>query len=135
MIGSDTGPLHLGVACGARAIGWYFSRARVHETGPYGVGHYVWQHQKSVILKNREAQGLGQELGTSLFMACHANNSTDARMHRSANPCIGMEICGPVIAMNGACFIRMGGNLMTWCCSEKRHGNACLPCGLIKMPS
>jgi hypothetical protein len=33
------------VACGARAIGWYFSRARVHETGPYGVGHYVWQHQ------------------------------------------------------------------------------------------
>jgi hypothetical protein len=33
----------------------------VHETGPYGVGHYVWQHQKSVILKNREAQGLGQE--------------------------------------------------------------------------
>jgi len=61
VIGSDTGPLHLGVACGARAIGWYFSRARVHETGPYGVGHYVWQQQKSVILKNREAQGLGQE--------------------------------------------------------------------------
>ncbi len=45
VVGSDTGPLHLGVACGARAIGWYFSRARVHETGPYGVGHYVWQHQ------------------------------------------------------------------------------------------
>ena len=61
VIGSDTGPLHLGVACGARAIGWYFSRARVHETGPYGVGHYVWQHQKSAIFKNREAQGLGQE--------------------------------------------------------------------------
>jgi ADP-heptose:LPS heptosyltransferase len=61
VIGSDTGPLHLGVACGARAIGWYFSRARVHETGPYGVGHYVWQHQKSEIFKNREAQGLGQE--------------------------------------------------------------------------
>ncbi|MDH5563314.1 MAG: glycosyltransferase family 9 protein, partial [Nitrospirota bacterium] len=32
VVGSDTGPLHLGVACGARAIGWYFSRARVHET-------------------------------------------------------------------------------------------------------
>jgi len=61
VIGSDTGPLHLGAACGARAIGWYFSRARVHETGPYGVGHYVWQHQKSAILRNREAQGLGQE--------------------------------------------------------------------------
>ncbi len=45
VVGSDTGPLHLGVACGARAIGWYFSRARVHETGPYGVGHYVWQYR------------------------------------------------------------------------------------------
>lgn len=61
VIGSDTGPLHLGVACGAQAIGWYFSRARVHETGPYGVGHYVWQHQKSVNFKNIEAQSLGQE--------------------------------------------------------------------------
>jgi ADP-heptose:LPS heptosyltransferase len=46
IVGSDTGPLHLGVACGAQAIGWYFSRARVHETGPYGVGHCVWQHQE-----------------------------------------------------------------------------------------
>jgi ADP-heptose:LPS heptosyltransferase len=63
VIGSDTGPLHLGVACGARAIGWYFSRARVHETGPYGVGHYVWQHQKSVIFKNMEARGLSKNLG------------------------------------------------------------------------
>ena len=79
VIGSDTGPLHLGVACGARAIGWYFSRARVHETGPYGVGHYVWQHQKSAIFKNREAQGLGQEQESSLFMACHGNDSTYAR--------------------------------------------------------
>ena len=43
VIGSDTGPLHLGVACGAKAQGFYFSRARVHETGPYGVGHWVWQ--------------------------------------------------------------------------------------------
>jgi ADP-heptose:LPS heptosyltransferase len=45
VVGSDTGPLHLGAMCGARAIGWYFSRARVHETGPYGIGHYVWQHE------------------------------------------------------------------------------------------
>lgn len=52
VIGSDTGPLHLGVACGARAIGWYFSRARVHETGPYGVGHYVWQYHGSSGLDN-----------------------------------------------------------------------------------
>ncbi len=43
VVGSDTGPLHLGVMCGAQAIGWYFSRARVHETGPYGEGHWVWQ--------------------------------------------------------------------------------------------
>ena len=43
VVGSDTGPLHLGVMCGARAIGWYFSRARVHETGPYGEGHWAWQ--------------------------------------------------------------------------------------------
>ncbi len=46
VIGSDTGPLHLGVMCGARAIGWYFSRARVHETGPYGEGHWVWQAER-----------------------------------------------------------------------------------------
>jgi heptosyltransferase I len=45
VIGSDTGPLHLAAMCGARVIGWYFSRARVHETGPYGIGHYVWQHK------------------------------------------------------------------------------------------
>ena len=43
VVGSDTGPLHLGVMCGAQAIGWYFSRARVHETGPYGEGHWAWQ--------------------------------------------------------------------------------------------
>ncbi len=48
VVGSDTGPLHLGVACGAQAIGWYFSRARVHETGPYGGGHYVWQYRGSL---------------------------------------------------------------------------------------
>lgn len=43
VVGSDTGPLHLGAMCGARVVGWYFSKARVHETGPYGIGHYVWQ--------------------------------------------------------------------------------------------
>ena len=43
VIGSDTGPLHLGVACGVKAMGFYFSRARVHETGPYGEEHWVWQ--------------------------------------------------------------------------------------------
>lgn len=43
VIGADTGPLHLGAVAGAKAIGWYFARARVHETGPYGEGHWVWQ--------------------------------------------------------------------------------------------
>lgn len=46
VMGSDTGPLHLGTLCGARAVGWYFARARVHETGPYGEGHYVWQYSQ-----------------------------------------------------------------------------------------
>ena len=55
VVGSDTGPLHLGVACGARAIGWYFSRARVHETGPYGVGHYVWQYRRMDEIEKLEA--------------------------------------------------------------------------------
>lgn len=44
IIGADTGPLHLGTLVGTRAIGWYFSRARMHETGPYGEGHWVYQH-------------------------------------------------------------------------------------------
>lgn len=43
VIGSDTGPLHLAVAMGTKVIGWYFARARVHETGPYGLDHWVWQ--------------------------------------------------------------------------------------------
>ncbi|GJL49446.1 glycosyltransferase family 9 protein [Candidatus Nitrospira salsa] len=46
VLGSDTGPLHLGVACGAKVQGFYFSRARVHETGPYGHGHWVWQAEQ-----------------------------------------------------------------------------------------
>lgn len=54
VVGSDTGPLHLGAMCGARVIGWYFSRARVHETGPYGVGHYVWQKWESQSLNSQE---------------------------------------------------------------------------------
>lgn len=43
VIGTDTGPLHLAAAIGTRVIGWYFARARVHETGPYGPNHWVWQ--------------------------------------------------------------------------------------------
>jgi ADP-heptose:LPS heptosyltransferase len=43
VVGADTGPLHLGAAVGARAMGFYLASARVHETGPYGSGHWVWQ--------------------------------------------------------------------------------------------
>jgi len=43
VIGSDTGPLHLASAVGTPTLGWYFARARVHETGPYGSGHRIWQ--------------------------------------------------------------------------------------------
>ena len=44
VVGADTGPLHLATAVGSRALGFYFARARVHETGPYGEGHWVYQH-------------------------------------------------------------------------------------------
>lgn len=57
VVGSDTGPLHLGAMCGARAIGWYFSRARVHETGPYGIGHYVWQHERGQCRERVDESG------------------------------------------------------------------------------
>lgn len=46
VVGSDTGPLHLAAALGRPVIGWYFARARVHETGPYGFQHLVWQAEK-----------------------------------------------------------------------------------------
>lgn len=44
VIGADTGPLHLATLVGSRALGFYFARARVHETGPYGEGHWVYQY-------------------------------------------------------------------------------------------
>jgi ADP-heptose:LPS heptosyltransferase len=47
-VGADTGPLHLATAVGTRAMGFYFSRARVHETGPYGQGHWVWQADQAL---------------------------------------------------------------------------------------
>jgi hypothetical protein len=47
-VGADTGPLHLATAVGTRAMGFYFSRARVHETGPYGNGHWVWQADRGL---------------------------------------------------------------------------------------
>jgi ADP-heptose:LPS heptosyltransferase len=47
VVGSDTGPLHLAAALGRPVIGWYFARARVHETGPYGSHHVVWQAEEA----------------------------------------------------------------------------------------
>jgi len=47
-VGADTGPLHLATAVGTSAMGFYFSRARAHETGPYGQGHWVWQADRAL---------------------------------------------------------------------------------------
>jgi ADP-heptose:LPS heptosyltransferase len=47
VIGADTGPLHLAASVGTRVVGWYVARARVHETGPYGEGHWIWQAEHS----------------------------------------------------------------------------------------
>lgn len=58
VIGADTGPLHLAAAVGTKVIGWYFARARVHETGPYGEGHWIWQAEG----ERREARGKGADL-------------------------------------------------------------------------
>lgn len=65
VVGSDTGPLHLGAMCGARVIGWYFSRARVHETGPYGIGHFVWQHESGQSRESLDDLGARTERSSS----------------------------------------------------------------------
>jgi len=57
VIGSDTGPLHLGTAVGARAMGFYFARARVHETGPYGEGHWTWQGRSLTDQQGEQCMG------------------------------------------------------------------------------
>jgi ADP-heptose:LPS heptosyltransferase len=53
VIGADTGPLHLAAALGISVVGWYFARARVHQTGPYGSGHLIWEAVETV--ENRPA--------------------------------------------------------------------------------
>ena len=82
-VGADTGPLHLAAAVGTSAMGFYFSRARVHETGPYGQGHRVWQAdraqpeawpiQASVKMIREPATALQQEpiSGWSLWQSHH----------------------------------------------------------------
>lgn len=56
VIGADTGPLHLAAAVGTPVIGWYFARARVHETGPYGMAHRIWQALTPDKPSGRETQ-------------------------------------------------------------------------------
>jgi ADP-heptose:LPS heptosyltransferase len=53
VMGPDTGPFHLGTLVGARGIGFYIARARVHETGPYGTGHYVWQQEAFDVRRSK----------------------------------------------------------------------------------
>lgn len=63
VVGADTGPLHLGTVVGARAMGFYFARARVHETGPYGTGHWVWQAEVSETFDVHSSKFDVQKLG------------------------------------------------------------------------
>lgn len=39
----DTGAMHLAAALGVPVAGLFLSSAWCHETGPYGVGHRIWQ--------------------------------------------------------------------------------------------
>jgi ADP-heptose:LPS heptosyltransferase len=68
VVGADTGPLHLGAAMGARALGFYFAHARVHETGPYGESHWVWQAEPLIGCEVR---------GTSAEETCPAGREID----------------------------------------------------------
>jgi ADP-heptose:LPS heptosyltransferase len=43
VVSGDTGTLHLAAALGALTVGVFFGPASCFETGPYGVGHYVFQ--------------------------------------------------------------------------------------------
>ncbi|OQW35777.1 MAG: hypothetical protein A4E19_16135 [Nitrospira sp. SG-bin1] len=64
VVGSDTGALHLAAALGRPVIGWYFARARLHETGPYGLHHIVWQAEE-VTREHDEPRA-----GSSLVSGC-----------------------------------------------------------------
>ncbi|WP_187299422.1 glycosyltransferase family 9 protein [Nitrospira moscoviensis] len=72
IIGADTGPLHLAAALGRPVIGWYFARARVHETGPYGIHHVVWQAEdvkRDASCVMREASCVKREANEHLSAA------------------------------------------------------------------
>ena len=44
LVTPDTGAMHLAAFCGVPVTAFFLSSAWSHETGPYGVGHTVWQH-------------------------------------------------------------------------------------------
>lgn len=77
VVGSDTGPLHLAAALGRPVIGWYFARARVHETGPYGFHHVVWQAEETTrgtwpideTIAAMHGQGHYAPIGWSVWMS------------------------------------------------------------------
>lgn len=43
LVSPDTGAMHLAAAFGVPVTAFFLSSAWCHETGPYGVGHEVWQ--------------------------------------------------------------------------------------------
>jgi len=78
VVGADTGPLHLGTLVGSRAMSWYFSRARIHETGPYGDGHWAFQHAA-------QTQPGSWPIKESIEVMCHGRhrNAQDWTLWRS----------------------------------------------------
>ncbi|HET7057482.1 MAG TPA: glycosyltransferase family 9 protein [Nitrospiraceae bacterium] len=90
VVGSDTGPLHLGTAVGARAIGFYFARARVHETGPYGRGHWTWQAKP---VSEREARDEGLEgVGVDQIIRWPIVQSVGLIMDEQPSECTGWTL-------------------------------------------
>jgi ADP-heptose:LPS heptosyltransferase len=88
VIGADTGPLHLATAVGSRAIGFYFARARVHETGPYGQGHWVFQHQEGRLPNEWPIRA-----------------SIELMLNGSASPAADWELWKSHLDEWGACFV------------------------------
>ncbi|GJL53162.1 MAG: hypothetical protein NPIRA02_02940 [Nitrospirales bacterium] len=85
VIGSDTGPLHLGVASGVKIQGFYFSRARVHETGPYGPGHWVWQAEMTSSQNEKYKAQNGQDR-LEQNAKCNIQNNVEEGIHPESWP-------------------------------------------------
>jgi len=78
VIGADTGPLHLAAAVGTRVIGWYFARARVHETGPYGPNHWVWQAERGEMERMAVVQPSRWPITETIALLCGHSTATVA---------------------------------------------------------